>query len=91
MRKTKNHRNDSFLQHLGDAIRTRRIKLLLSQAELGSRADFHRTYITDIENGLRNISIMTLRKIAGALDGPLSSPIIAAERSMHDKTSWGKE
>jgi len=82
MRKLKDKTKDSFLEYLGDAIRVRRTTLLLSQEQLGVRADLHRTYVTDIENGLRNVSLMTLMRVAKALKSKLSSPILAAERAM---------
>jgi transcriptional regulator with XRE-family HTH domain len=85
MPKLKNYLNDSFLLHLGDAIRNRRIALFLSQEELGSRAHLHRTYVTDVENGLRNISMITLLRIARALKNRPSTQIIAAEKATHDK------
>lgn len=39
----------------------------LSQEELADRAGYHRTYISSIERGKRNISIVTLEKISIAL------------------------
>ena len=81
MRKEKNSQNESFLLHLGDAIRNRRINLFLSQEQLGSRAHLHRTYVTDVENGLRNISMVTLLRIAKALKSRPSTSILAAEKA----------
>ena len=71
--------------HLGDAIRNRRINLYLSQEQLGSRAHLHRTYVTDVENGLRNISMITLLRIAKALKNRPSSQILTAEKATRDK------
>jgi len=88
MNKGKNHLSDSFLLHLGDAIRNRRINLYLSQEQLGTRAHLHRTYVTDVENGLRNISMITLLKIANALKSRPSSHILAAEKASN--TEHGK-
>lgn len=85
MHKDKHQLNDSFLAHLGDAIRNRRISLFLSQEQLGSRAHLHRTYITDVENGLRNISMITLLTIAKALNNRPSSQILAAEKATSDE------
>jgi transcriptional regulator with XRE-family HTH domain len=40
----------------------------LSQEKLALKADIDRSYITDIEKGNRNISIVVLEKIVKALD-----------------------
>jgi len=82
MRKSDNHNKQPFLRHLGDAIRSRRVDLVLSQEQVGVRANLHRTYVTDIENGLRNISLLTLLRITNALKSPPSSPILVAEKAM---------
>jgi CheY-like chemotaxis protein len=39
----------------------------MSQEELAERASLHRTYITDIERGARNLSLETMCKLAVAL------------------------
>ncbi len=53
---------------LGKAIRKRRLALGLTQEELAERADLHWTFISGIERGQRNVSIMRLYDIAIALD-----------------------
>lgn len=40
----------------------------LSQEALGEVAGLHRTYIGDIEQGRRNVSLLNICRIAGALD-----------------------
>ena len=82
MRKDRDNLSESFLLHLGDAIRQRRIKLFLSQEELGTHAHLHRTYVTDVENGLRNISMVTLLRIAKALKNRPATQILTAEKAM---------
>ena len=52
----------------GTAVRQRRQELGISQEELGERADLHRTYIGDIERGLRNVSLVNIEKIIRALN-----------------------
>jgi transcriptional regulator with XRE-family HTH domain len=52
---------------LGDAIRTSRQKLGLSQEELASQADIHITHIGGLERGVRNPSYATLVRLAHAL------------------------
>jgi transcriptional regulator with XRE-family HTH domain len=79
MRKTKQQKKNVFLIALGDAVRERRIDLLLTQEGLGVAAGLHRTYVTDIESGKRNVATLTLLRIAEALKLPLSDLILAAE------------
>lgn len=50
-----------------------------SQETLGFEAQVHRTYINDVENGRRNISINTLGKIVKALDVTLSEFFVDIE------------
>ena len=51
----------------GKAIRKRRLALGLSQVKLAERADLHWTYVGGIERGERNLSLLNILKIAGAL------------------------
>ena len=52
---------------VGQRIREIRKEKGYSQEELASRADLDRTYMTSVECGRRNISIVNLNKIAKAL------------------------
>lgn len=45
-----------------------------SQEELAERADLHRTYISDVERGARNLSLESIDKLARALE--VSVPIL---------------
>ena len=54
-------------RELGRRIRQRREDLGLSQEALAFAADVHRTYVTQLENGMRNPSIETTAKLALAL------------------------
>ena len=53
---------------IGKRIREVRKEKGFSQEELAARADLDRTYMTSVECGRRNISIVNLHKIAKALD-----------------------
>lgn len=53
---------------LGEAIRRRRLALGLTQEQLAEKADLHWTFISGIERGIRNVSILNLFHIALALD-----------------------
>ena len=52
---------------VGKRIREVRKEKGFSQEELAARADLDRTYMTSVECGRRNISIVNLHKIAKAL------------------------
>lgn len=52
---------------LGNAIKSTRAALGISQEELAARAGLHRTYVSDVERGARNPSIASIEKLAQAL------------------------
>jgi transcriptional regulator with XRE-family HTH domain len=66
-------KGEQLLQGLGASISKRRIELGLSQEELADKAHVHRTYVSDVERGVRNVSILTLERMAQALDIPLGA------------------
>jgi transcriptional regulator with XRE-family HTH domain len=61
-------RPEEFLLALGDVIHDRRMHLGRSQQELADLAGVHRTYVSDIERGARNLTVTTVSRIAEALD-----------------------
>lgn len=72
---------EKALQALGDAIRARRSEIDgLSQEGLADLAEMHRTYVGDIERGLRNPSYRNLVKLAATLEVPLSELVARAEQ-----------
>lgn len=50
------------------AVRAFRGRLDISQEELAGRAGLHRTYVSDIERGVRNLSLESIEKLARALE-----------------------
>ena len=58
---------------VGQRIKELRAQLGISQEALANKAELDRTYITDVENGRRNISIENLEKLILALDTSISS------------------
>jgi transcriptional regulator with XRE-family HTH domain len=52
---------------VGQRIKELRKKLELSQEALANEAEVDRTYMTDVENGRRNISVEVLERIVTAL------------------------
>lgn len=67
-----------ILKNLGNNIKYYRLKKGLSQEGLAEISDLHRTYIGSVERGERNISLLSLEKIARALK--LSSIDLLKER-----------
>lgn len=55
------------LARLGDAIRARRQKAGLSQEALADAAGINRTHMGEVERGKRNVSLVALIAVAGAL------------------------
>lgn len=49
-------------------VRRIRTKTGISQEELGERAGLHRTYISSVERGERNVALENIFAIAAALD-----------------------
>lgn len=56
----------------GLRVREKRIALNLSQEKLANMTDIDRTYLPDIENGRRNVSLAIAEKIAKALNVSLT-------------------
>lgn len=52
---------------VGKRVKELRNKLNISQEELADLAGLDRTYITSVERGKRNISIVNIEKLAKAL------------------------
>ena len=69
----------SELKSFGLAIRLLREKAQLSQEALGHISGLHRTYIGSVERGERNVSLLNIHALAGALNLPASELMRAAE------------
>jgi transcriptional regulator with XRE-family HTH domain len=54
-------------QKVGQRIRELRKQLELSQEGLAYKAEVDRTYVTDVENGRRNVSLQILERLIKAL------------------------
>jgi transcriptional regulator with XRE-family HTH domain len=65
---------------VGLAVRRVRRQRQWSQEQLAAEALLHRTYISDIERGVRNASLTSLVRIADALEVKLSRLIAIAEQ-----------
>ncbi len=60
--------NNPFLKDFGLRIKSLRLQKGWSQEQLGQIAELDRTYISGIERGLRNVSLINLERLAIALN-----------------------
>jgi len=58
----------NVLKQFGEKVRFHRLKKKLSQEKLAEIANLHRTYIGQIEAGIRNVALKNIAKIAKALN-----------------------
>lgn len=56
-----------ILRKFGRQMRTLRHEARLSQYKLAKKSGLHRTYISGIERGIRNVSLKNIYKISKAL------------------------
>ena len=68
-------------ERFGDIVRQRREELGLTQEELAEMAKIHRTYLSDVERGSRNLSLINIERLAVALAVPISGLFMRIERS----------
>ena len=54
-------------ERFGFAVKVRREELDLTQEDLADKAGIHRTYLSDIERGSRNVSLINIERVAAAL------------------------
>lgn len=62
-----------YLKAVGQRIREARLKTGQSQEIFARTCDLDRTYISDVERGERNISLLNLKKITDTLSVPIST------------------
>ena len=64
----------------GREIARLRNRIGLSQEELGFRAEVHRTYISQLERGLKSPTLNVILKLSHALKAPISKLLATVER-----------
>ena len=70
----------TWLSAFGDAVSDTREQLNMTQQELADRSGVNRTYVSDIERGRRNVTITTMKRIAGAMNLDASDLLKRADR-----------
>lgn len=69
-----------ILRALGEELRARRVERGISQEELAARAGLHRNFVGLLERGQRNVTVLVLQDLAGALKVSLSELVVQAKR-----------
>lgn len=70
----------TIITAFGKAIRKLRNDAGISQEAFASMCDLHRTYISDIELGKRNVSLENIQKMAVALNMRISDVFLEVEK-----------
>jgi transcriptional regulator with XRE-family HTH domain len=68
-------------ERFGFAVKLRREEMGLTQEALAEHVGIHRTYLSDVERGGRNICLLNIERMAAALALPISSLFQRVERS----------
>jgi DNA-binding XRE family transcriptional regulator len=77
----------TFQAALGKAVKARRQELGLTQEQLANDSGLHQRWISNIENGKRNPSYASLRRLATGLELSASELIARAERLERKSTA----
>lgn len=72
--------SETILMRFGRAIRKLRRERNISQEKLADLCTLHRTYISDVELGKRNVSLENISRIACALNVSITELFEEAER-----------
>lgn len=67
---------------LGKEIARLRKQIGLSQEELGFRAEVHRTYISQLERGVKSPTLSVILKVSRALKASASKLVATVERDL---------
>lgn len=59
---------DDLLKRFGDRLRLVRRRKGFSQEKLAALAGVHRTFVSSVERGERNISLLNIARLAKALE-----------------------
>jgi regulatory protein munI len=72
---------NDILISFGSTVRKLRMEKGVSQEMFASECDLHRTYMSDIELGKRNVSLENIAKIASALNISISELFTEVEKN----------
>ena len=67
-------------ERFGYAVKVRREALGLTQEDLADKAGIHRTYLSDVERGTRNLSLVNIERLAAGLSILMSELFVTVEK-----------
>lgn len=70
----------AWLRAFGQAVRELRTTSGLTQEQLGYRTGLDQTYVSGIERGRRNPTVLVIWRLANGLETPLNDLLRVAER-----------
>ncbi len=79
MKKRRGH--PDIRERFGYAVKTLREERDLTQEDLADRTGIHRTYLSDIERGARNVSLVNIERLAAALELSMEQLFRRVDRS----------
>lgn len=77
--------NLKIQQHFGRTIKSIRLEKGISQEKLAELVELHRTYISDIERGERNVSLVNIWRIAEGLEVKVFEIFMQIESAIEEK------
>ena len=80
---TKPLQRDDVLRRFGRAVQRCRADSKLTQEQLAELMDVHVTYVSQIERGLKNITLLNIHRLARAVDSSPAELLVAAEELGH--------
>jgi transcriptional regulator with XRE-family HTH domain len=82
-----------WLVAFGATVSERRQYVAMTQQQLADHSGVHRTYISDIERGSRNVTVTTVNRISAALETTAARIFMQADKKMLEMKSieTGKE
>jgi transcriptional regulator with XRE-family HTH domain len=78
-----NDNEQRFRTTFGEVVRKHRRENKISQEVLGDNSQLHRTYISEIERGLKTVSLLSLFRISEALGIPAHTLIEEVENAIN--------
>jgi transcriptional regulator with XRE-family HTH domain len=81
--------SDDVRRMVGDNVKKLRLSAGLSQAELANRMGVDRAYVSGLEQGQRNPTVISLWHVAKALDVPIGS-FFDEQKKRSGRASVGK-